>query len=109
RAAGARALVLLKSNQVPRALMLAGSQEQWDLTAQVERLQMENVQCYVGARGNPNVSELSDVPADRQKLYEDTVWKRVHHEVRVPKTRWVVLRWPSPSMAQMAEMSTEAF
>src|SRR3712207_2358137 len=40
---------------------------------------------------------------------EDTVWKRVHHEVRVKRTRWVVLRWPSPSMAQMAEMSTEAF
>ena len=27
----------------------------------------------------------------------------------MPKTRWVVLRWPNPSMAQMAEMSTEAF
>jgi aminopeptidase len=28
---------------------------------------------------------------------------------RVEKTRWVVLRWPSPSMAQAANMSTEAF
>jgi aminopeptidase len=28
---------------------------------------------------------------------------------RVNKTRWVVLRWPSPSMAQAANMSTEAF
>jgi aminopeptidase len=27
----------------------------------------------------------------------------------VNKTRWVVLRWPSPSMAQAANMSTEAF
>jgi aminopeptidase len=52
---------------------------------------------------------MSDVPAEKQKLYEQTVWKRVHHEVRITKTRWVVLRWPSPSMAQMAEMSTEAF
>jgi aminopeptidase len=67
------------------------------------------VQCYIGARGSPNVSELSDVPADKQKLYEATVWKRVHQEIRIKKTRWVVLRWPSPSMAQMAEMSTEAF
>ena len=109
RAAGGHPLVLLKSNEVTRSLMMAGSQEQWDLAAQVERLQMENVQCYVGARGNANVSELSDVPADKQKLYEDTLWKRVHHDVRIKKTRWVVLRWPSPSMAQMAEMSTEAF
>ena len=109
RDAGGHPLVLLKSNEVTRSLMMAGSREQWDLAAQVERLQMENVQCYVGARGNPNVSELSDVPADRQKLYEDILWKRVHHDVRIKKTRWVVLRWPSPSMAQMAEMSTEAF
>jgi aminopeptidase len=28
---------------------------------------------------------------------------------RVNKTRWVVLRWPTPSMAQAANMSTEAF
>jgi aminopeptidase len=108
-AAGGRPLVLLKSNEVQRALMLAGSQQQWDTIADVERMQMERVQCYIGARGNPNVSELSDVPDDRQKLYESTVWKRVHHEVRIKKTRWCVLRWPSASMAQMAEMSTEAF
>jgi aminopeptidase len=55
------------------------------------------------------VSELSDVPLDKQKLYEQTVWKRVHQDIRIRKTRWCVLRWPSPSMAQMAEMSTEAF
>src|SRR4051794_6215698 len=108
-AAGGRPLVMLKSNEVNRALMMDGSREQWEAISQVERLQMEGVQCYVGARGNPNVSELADVPADKQKLYEDLLWKRVHQEVRVPKTRWVVLRWPSPSMAQMAEMSTEAF
>ena len=109
RAAGAEPLVLLKSNQVNRALMLSGGEPQWNLMADVERYQMERVQCYIGARGNHNVSELSDVPADKQKLYESTVWKRVHIEVRVPKTRWVVLRWPHPSMAQLAGTSTETF
>ena len=108
-AAGGRPLVMLKSNEVNRALMIHGSREGWDTIAEVERLQMEKAQCYIGARGNPNVSELSDVPADKQKIYEQTVWKKVHHDVRIKKTRWVVLRWPSPSMAQMAEMSTEAF
>ena len=108
-AAGGRPIVMLKSNEVNRALMLHGSQEQWETITKVERLQMENAQCYIGARGNANISELSDVPADKQKLYEQTVWKKVHHEIRIKKTRWVVLRWPSPSMAQMAEMSTEAF
>ena len=30
-------------------------------------------------------------------------------DIRVPHTKWVVLRWPSPSMAQLAERSTEDF
>jgi aminopeptidase len=107
--AGGHPLVMLKSNRVNRALMQVGTKPQWDLIAKVERLQMQNVQCYIGARGSANVSELSDVPNDKQKLYESTVWETVHRRIRVPKTRWVVLRWPTSSMAQMAEMSTEAF
>ncbi|HSV16084.1 MAG TPA: aminopeptidase, partial [Tepidisphaeraceae bacterium] len=85
-AAGGQALVLLKSNEINRALMLNGSDASWNTAADVERLQMESVQCYIGARGSANVSELSDVPADKQKIYESTVWKRVHHDVRIKKT-----------------------
>jgi aminopeptidase len=109
QAAGGRPVVLLKSNEVNRALMMEGSREQWEVIAEVERYQMEKMQCYIGARGSPNVSELSDVPSERQRLYEANVWKRVHQEVRIKNTRWCVLRWPHPSMAQQAEMSTEAF
>jgi aminopeptidase len=107
--AGGKPIVMLKSNEINRALMLAGSDEQWSAIADVERLQMGKVQAYIGARGNNNISELSDVPSEKQKLYEQTVWKTVHHDIRIKKTKWVVLRWPNGSMAQMAEMSTEAF
>jgi aminopeptidase len=107
--AGGTAAVLLKSNEVQRTLLLNGSDKSWSLQAELERRQMESVQCYIGARGSHNVSESSDVPLEKQKLYEAHIWKKVHQEIRVKKTRWVVLRWPTPSMAQMAEMSTEAF
>lgn len=107
--AGGRPLLMLKSNEINRALMLAGTRAQWELMAEVEKTQMERMDCYIGIRGNPNISETSDVPADKVKLYEETVWGRVHKEIRINRTRWVVLRWPSPSMAQQAEMSTEAF
>jgi aminopeptidase len=109
RKAGCDPLVLLKSNWINRALMQVATESQWNLMADIERHQMESVQCYIGARGNYNVSELADVPGEKQKVYETTVWKRVHIEVRVPKTRWVVLRWPHASMAQLAGMSTEGF
>jgi aminopeptidase len=107
--AGGHPQVLLKSNEVTRSLMQVATREQWDFIGDVEKKQMEGVQCYIGARGNPNISELSDVPKEKMAIYEKSVWNKVHQKVRVPRTRWVVLRWPSPSMAQMAEMSTEAF
>ena len=109
RAAGGDPLVTLKSNRVNRALMLHGSKEQMDLIADTELLRMSQVNAYIGMRGNYNIAELSDLPEEAHKLYQDTVWRRVHLEVRVPKTRWVVLRWPHPSMAQQSNRSTDSF
>ena len=37
-------------------------------------------------------------------LYQSLVWKPVHGDIRCSRTRWVVLRWPGPSMAQAAEL-----
>ena len=109
RAAGADPLVTLKSNRVMRALMLHSSETQMTLIADVEAARMREVQAYIGVRGSGNIAELSDVPPTAHKLYQNTVWRRVHQEIRVPKTRWVVLRWPHPAMAQQANRSTEAF
>jgi aminopeptidase len=80
-----------------------------ELMAKVERTQMEGVQAYMGIRGSLNITELSDVPQEKLAIYQRTVWKKVHTEWRVPKTRWVVLRWPTSSFAQQARMSTAAF
>lgn len=35
------------------------------------------------------------------------LWEKVHGRIRVPKTKWVILRYPTPSMAQLAAMSTD--
>ena len=101
--------VALKSNVVLRRLLMDATEEQLEVMARGEETVMGLQDAYIGVRGSPNVSELSDVPNDRMKLYEKMIWKRVHTEIRVAKTRWVVLRWPSPSMAQLAQKSTDAF
>lgn len=94
---------------VLRALYSAATEEQMQAIGEVEKARMAQMQCYIGVRGTHNISELSDVPSERMKLYEKHWWHPVHSELRVKKTRWVVLRWPHPSMAQAAGMSTEAF
>jgi aminopeptidase len=109
RAAGGLPLVSLKNNRVQRELIRAGGEEDMRLIGACEAFRMERVQAYIGVRGSDNVAELSDVPARAMELYEKHWLKPVHFEIRVPRTRWVVLRWPTGAMAQQAQMSTEAF
>ena len=52
-AAGGHPLVMLKSNEINRALMRRRNADQWDTIAHVEKLQMQNVQCYIGAARQP--------------------------------------------------------
>jgi aminopeptidase len=107
--AGANPMVWLKSQALHRELMLRATEKQMKLMGAMERGAMEQADAYIGLRGAENVSELSDVPAEGRALYDLHAWKPVHLDVRVNRTRWVVLRWPTPSMAQLAESSTEAF
>jgi aminopeptidase len=108
-AAGGLPLVSTYHQQVLRALYQVSTEEQMRLLGAVERQRMEAVQCYAGVRGSHNISEMSDVPKEKMDLYERLWWTPVHQDVRVRKTRWVVLRWPTASMSQAAQMSTEAF
>lgn len=107
--AGGLPLVTTYQQPVLRALYQAATEEQMRTIGAVERARMEAVQCYVGMRGTHNINELSDVHQEQMALYEKHWWNYVHSQVRVPKTRWVVLRWPNSGMAQAAGMSTEAF
>ncbi|MDW8050870.1 MAG: aminopeptidase [Armatimonadota bacterium] len=108
-AAGGEAIVDIKQTPVLRALYQNASLEQIQFIAGLERARMEQVQGYIGLRGAPNFAEMSDIPQAQMQLVRQHWWVPVHQEVRVPKTKWVVLRWPTPGMAQAANMSTEAF
>jgi len=108
-AAGGHPNVFLKSKQIMRRLLLEATEPQLEAMAKTEETMMAQMDAYIGVRGSPNVSELSDVPAEAMNAFERLIWKRVHSDIRVAKTKWVVLRWPTPSMAQLAGKPTEAF
>ncbi|MCW3096306.1 MAG: Leucyl aminopeptidase [Chthonomonadaceae bacterium] len=107
--AGGLPLVSTYHQPVLRALYQAATEEQMQTIGKIEKARMESVQCYIGVRGSHNIAEMSDVPPDKMELYEKHWWHEVHSGVRVPSTKWVVLRWPSASMAQAAGLSTEGF
>src|SRR5437773_2765687 len=93
--------------RVNRALSLDASDRQLNLTASHELARMKKMDAYIAVRGSNNVTELSDVPPETMKLIARKM--RSVQDQRVKKTEWVVLRWPTPSKAQLAGMSTEAF
>jgi aminopeptidase len=107
--AGAQPMVNIRQAPVTRALLQGATEESVQLNADVALYQMKQVAAYIAVRGGHNSAEMSDVPGDKMKLYSRLWMHPVHLEQRVKKTRWCVLRFPSPAMAQEAQMSTEAF
>ena len=107
RKAGGIPLIEARHTRLTRELMRETSQQHADLVHDVEIFRMKKVQAYIGVRGADNASETSDVPSDKAALYGKTL--RPLQDYRVNKTRWCILRWPTASMAQAANMSTEAF
>ena len=107
--AGGVPFVHFTDNQMVRELLLNGTKEQMSLMAEWDGAEMSRMDFYIGIRGSDNAAELSDVPKDRMALYETYYQKPVHSDIRVPKTRWVVMRYPNASMAQLAECSLESF
>ena len=107
RKAKAVPFVQIQRAQVSRELALEIDERQLNLTAAHELARMKKMDAYIAIRGSNNISELTDVPIDKMKLVAKKL--RPLQDQRVQKTKWVVLRWPTPSMAQLAGMSTEAF
>lgn len=108
-ALGGQPVVTLKDNSVLRSLYRSGTADQLQLIGELEAERMRRMDCYIGIRGAANSSELVDVPQEQMDLFSQHWFKPVHLGVRVPHTRWVVLRYPTPSMAQAANMSQRAF
>ncbi|MBT8486141.1 MAG: aminopeptidase, partial [Phycisphaerae bacterium] len=109
RSAGGHPHVALRHSRVLRALDADAAEENFRVWADCDRHRMERMDAYIGLRGSDNVSEMSGIPAEQMQRRGRLYQKPVHFEQRVNQTRWCVLRWPTPSMAQLAQSSTEAF
>ena len=106
---GAYPFVEMYDNRVTRELLLGETEERAKLRAKYDGARMAEMDAYIGIRGGENCNENSDVPEDKLQIDSEFYSHPVHHEIRVKKTKWVVLRYPNQGMAQQAGMSTDAF
>ena len=107
-ARGVTPLVEIKNQRIQRSLLSGATEKGMKLAGGLERARMEKVHAYIGVRGAANASQMNGVPAERMDLYQEH-WLRLVNEYRVPKTKWVVLRYPTDSFAQSADMPTRDF
>ena len=99
--------VQVQSALLDRECVLNGTEEQFAASAHWEMERMQKMDAYIAIRGSRNVFENSDLPPEDMKLAMKSMKPVL--DWRVKKTKWCILRWPSPSMAQQAKMSTETF
>ncbi len=91
-----------------RAFMWGAEQAQLEKQAEFDLYRMRQMDAYVAVRSGDNISQLSDVPEKRMQDFLKYCQRPVYDQ-RINHTKWCVMRYPSPNMAQMAGMSTEAF
>lgn len=108
-AVGAYPFVQLSDSRIKRELLIGLTKESAELMAKYDSYRMADMDAYIGLRGGMNSMELSDVGEENMQLFSKYYSHPVHHELRVNRTNWVVLRWPTQAMAQLAKMSTAAF
>ena len=99
----------LRDASTRRAMLMGTTLEQIQIWAENDAALMRQMDGYISFRGGENSNELADVPAEKLAMFSEHYMRPVHFFLRIPSTRWVVLRYPSPSMAQLAERSTESF
>ncbi|MGL4997694.1 MAG: aminopeptidase [Cetobacterium sp.] len=108
-AVGGHPFVSIKDQSVTREILKGMSKEQAELMAKYELERMKDMDAYIAIRAAENASELSDIESNNMKIYTDYFSKPVHLGERVNNTKWVVLRYPNNSMAQLANTSLESF
>ena len=104
---GGNAFVHNYRGRVRREMIKSATVEQMKLQADLAMAEMQKMQAYIAIRGAENALENCDIDGKQMMNYRKITEPVLNY--RVDKTRWCVLRWPNPSMAQGAKMSSEAF
>lgn len=65
--------------------------------------------CYISVAGSNNAFDLTDVPVEKIKLFKKLFFTPVYSNQIIKKARWVALRFPNDSMAQLAMKPQEVF
>ncbi|MGI6206160.1 MAG: aminopeptidase [Anaerovoracaceae bacterium] len=105
--AGGKPYLGLSDSILNREIIKNCTEDQLNFMKEYMMAQMKGMDAYIAVRASDNTAELSDVDPEKLNLY-NRILRPVIDE-RVDNTKWAIMRYPNPSMAQLAGTSTEAF
>ena len=106
---GAFPFVSLGDSEIFRAIMKGTSDEHIKLLTKYMLPKMDDMDAYIGISATNNIHDLHGIDNEKINLYSKLYSKPIHSDIRVKKTKWVILKYPTSGYAQMANMSTEEF
>jgi len=92
-----------------RPWMRGASEEQLEVFGQLHLKLMKEMDAWLLLHGPDNPFDLADVDSTQLQLFQKLYSGPVHLQERVKNTKWCILNYPTDSLAQLAEMSREAF
>lgn len=103
---GAFPYVIISHPTITRQLLNNVTEEHLLYKANLDEEFMKGMDAYIAIRAGDNIFELSDVNTLNLNLYHKVNRKTL--DIRLQK-KWVILRYPTSSMAQAAKKSLQAF
>ncbi len=104
----ANPFVKIEDSNIKNTIIKGANKEMLQMMKNQDLEQMKKMDAYIAIRASKNISNLVNVPNEKMEMYEKEYMDEVLNE-RVDNTRWVILRYPNDSMAQLASMNTEEF
>lgn len=98
----------LKDSSITRELLRENTVDQLKSLSRYELVRLKEMDAFIKIQSSDNTSELSDIPPEKMTSFMKHYAKPVTEE-RVDNTKWVNIRYPNNSMAQLANTSLEAF
>ena len=106
---GAKPFISVKTRKLLREILSGTDAEHMAQVGKYEAMRMKEMDAYISIRGFKNALEYSDIPGEKMRIYRAQWVKPVHFDIRIPKTKWCLMNYPTGAMSQSANMSTEQF
>ncbi|HZG82362.1 MAG TPA: aminopeptidase, partial [Brevibacillus sp.] len=106
-AKGAYPFVRILDPSIQRELMMGTGKERAEHLVKWEEPMFKDLDTYIVINGPVNDSEMADVPVERRREHQKVMQEL--NDYLINNCRWTLLNYPTPAMAQSANMSSEAF